>query len=211
MEIVWFGHSCFRLKGKEATVITDPFNKSLGYTMKKLAANIVTVSHNHPQHSFIESIGNNPKIINRPGEYEISNIFINGIATYHDDNKGELRGKNTAFLIEVDDVRIGHLGDLGHIPSPEQTEQMSGVDILLTPVGGVSTIGASNAAETISLLSPKIVIPMHFKTEVAKVELETLERFLKEMGLRESIPQAKLNITKSNLPAESTVVVLDYH
>lgn len=211
MEIVWYGHSCFRLKGKESTVITDPFSKNLGYPMKKQMANIVTISHNHPNHSFVEGIGNNPRLISRPGEYEISNIFINGITSYHDANKGEQRGRNIIFIIEIEEVRICHLGDLGHIPSPEQAEQMNGIDVLLIPVGGISTIDVSQSAEIISLLSPKIAIPMHYKTDVAKVDLYSLDRFLKEMGLREVNPQPKLNVSRSNLPAESIITILDYH
>ena len=211
MEIVWFGHSCFRLKGKEVAVVTDPFNKTLGYPMKKLTANIVTVSHDHPQHNNVESVGNNPRIVNRPGEYEIANVFINGITTYHDSNEGETRGKNTAFRIEIEDLRICHLGDLGHVPSPDQIEQMSGTDILIVPVGGISTIDAAQAAETVTLISPKIIIPMHYKTDVVTNDLELPERFLKEMGQKEVVPQAKLSVSKSHLPAESTVIVLNYN
>lgn len=210
MEIVWLGHSCFRIRGKEATIVTDPFDRSLGYPVKKLTANIITVSHGHPQHSFLENVSNSPRIVSRPGEYEIANVFITGIPTYHDTSQGEHRGKNTAFFIEIEDVKICHLGDLGHVPTSEQIEQMSGADILMVPVGGVSTLGAAEAAETISLLEPRLIIPMHFKTEVVNMELEPLERFLKERGLQDVIPQPKLNVTKSNIPAETKVLVLDY-
>lgn len=211
MEIIWLGHSCFRIRGKEATIITDPFDKTLGYPQRKLAANIVTVSHSHPQHSFIEGVGDSHKIISRQGEYEIANVFINGVRTFHDDVRGEQRGKNIAFLIEIEEVKICHLGDLGHVPTSDQIEQLSGADILMVPVGGVSTLGAAKAAETISLLSPRLVIPMHFKTDVVMMELEPLDRFLKEMGLKEVTPQPKLNITRSTLPPETKVLILDYH
>lgn len=211
MEIVWLGHSCFRIKGKEATIITDPFDKTLGYPMKKLTASIVTVSHDHPQHSFSKGIEGSPRVISRPGEYEIANVFINGITTFHDADKGEKRGENTVYLLQVEDVGICHLGDLGHVPTAEQIEQLSGTDILMVPVGGESTIGAAAAAETISLLQPRLVLPMHYKTEVVKMDLEPLERFLKEMGLKEVISQPKLTVSKANLPLETSVVVLDYH
>ncbi len=211
MEIVWLGHSCFRIRGKEATIVTDPFDKTLGYPVKKLTANIVTVSHHHPQHSFSEGVAGNPRVISRPGEYEIANVFINGIATFHDNDRGEHRGKNTVYLVQIEEVSICHLGDLGHVPTAEQIEQMSDTDILMVPVGGGATIGATAAVEIISLLQPKLVIPMHFKTEVVKMDLEPLEHFLKEMGLKEVSSQPKLNISKSTLPAETNVVVLDYH
>lgn len=211
IEIVWLGHSCFRIRGKEATIVTDPFDRTLGYPLRTPRANIVTVSHSHPQHSFVEGVGGSPKVISRPGEYEIANVFINGIATFHDTNKGGKRGKNTVYLMEIEEVKVCHLGDLGHVPTSEQIEQMSDADILMVPVGGGSTLGAAAAAETISLLEPKLIIPMHFKTEVVRMELEPLERFLKEMGLGEVAPQPKLNVSKSSLPVETKVVVLDYH
>jgi len=211
MEIVWLGHSCFRIKGKEAIIVTDPFDRTLGYPVRKLTANIVTVSHNHPQHSFLDGVAGSPKVISRPGEYEIANVCINGIATFHDTDGGEHRGKNTVYLVQIEEVSMCHLGDLGHVPTAEQIEQMSDTDILMVPVGGGATIGAAAAVEIISLLQPKIVIPMHFKTEVVKMDLEPLEHFLKEMGLKEVVTQPKLNVSKSSLPAETNVVVLDYH
>ncbi|MDY6893636.1 MAG: MBL fold metallo-hydrolase [Chloroflexota bacterium] len=210
MEIIWMGHSCFRIRGKEAIIITDPFEKALGYPMRKLTASIVTVSHGHPSHSFTDGIDGNPRIIRRPGEYEISNVFINGIATFHDSEKGEKLGENIVYVIQIEDVRICHLGDLGHKPDTEQIEQMSNVDVLMIPVGGGSTIGTSAAVETISLLQPKVVLPMHFKTEAVSRDLAPLEPFLKEMGLIETTSQPKLTISKSTLPAETSVTVLDY-
>jgi L-ascorbate metabolism protein UlaG (beta-lactamase superfamily) len=211
MEIVWLGHSCFRIRGKEATIVTDPFDKTLGYPVKKPTASIVTVSHQHPQHSYLGGVTGNPRVISRPGEYEIANVFINGIATFHDAEMGEQRGKNTVYLIQIEEVSICHLGDLGHVPTAEQIEQMSDADILMVPVGGGATIGATAAVETISLLQPKLVIPMHFKTDVVKMELAPLEPFLKEMGVKEFVSQPKLSVTKSSLPIETSVVVLDYN
>ncbi len=211
MEIVWLGHSCFRIRGKEATIVTDPFDKTLGYPVKKPTASIVTVSHQHPQHSFVEGVAGSPRVVSRPGEYEIANVFINGIATFHDADRGEQRGKNTAYLMQIEDVSICHLGDLGHVPTAEQIEQMSDADILMIPVGGGATIDAAAAAETISLLQPKLVMPMHFKTEVVKMDLAPLEPFLKEMGVKEVVSQPKLTVSKSSLPAETNVIVLDCH
>jgi L-ascorbate metabolism protein UlaG (beta-lactamase superfamily) len=124
---------------------------------------------------------------------------------------GAQRGNNIVYHIQIEEVCICHLGDLGHVPTSEQTEQMSDVDILMVPIGGVATIGATAAVETISLLQPKLVIPMHFKTEVVRMELAPLEPFLKEMGVKEFTSQPKLSVTKSSLPVETNVVVLDYH
>jgi L-ascorbate metabolism protein UlaG (beta-lactamase superfamily) len=212
MEITWLGHSCFRMRGRDATVVTDPCDKSTGYNISRPNADIVTVSHDHPAHANVSGVAGTPRVIRGPGEFEVSGVLIQGIPTFHDSEKGGELGKNTAFVIELDDVLICHLGDLGHVPTSEQVEELSGVDVLFVPVGGGSTIGASAAAETVSLLEPKLVIPMHYKTPVSKAELEPLERFLKEIGAPGALAekQPKLSVTKSTLPHEIKVQVMEY-
>lgn len=210
MEITYLGHSCFKIRGKDATLITDPYENSLGYDLGKQIANVVTISHQHPGHCNAAAIGGSPKVVNGPGEYEISRILISGLPTFHDPQKGKLRGKNTVYVIEMDDIRLCHLGDLGHVPSSTQIEEMSDVDVLMIPVGGISTIDAAAAAETVSLLEPKLVIPMHFQVESITSELSPVDRFTKEMGFRDIIPQPKLTLSKSGLPAETQVVLLGY-
>ena len=207
MEITWLGYSCFRLKGKNITVITDPYPPGLGYNLDKPSARIVTVSHSHPNHSYTQAIGGDPKVISRPGEYEIGGVLIIGVATFHDAESGSRLGKNNVFVIEIDDINICHLGDLGHPLTTRQVEEIGNIDILLVPVGAGSTINASQAAGIVRNLEPRIVIPMHFKTPELKVEMETAEKFLKEMGITSLTPQAKLNVTKSSLP-ESTQIIL---
>ena len=212
MEITWLGRSCFRLRGRDAAIVMDPCDKSTGYNIGKLTADIVTISHDHPAHANVAAVTGTPRVVQGPGEFEISGVLIMGVRTYHDGEKGAKLGKNTAFVLELDDVRICHLGDLGHVPTPEQVEDLSGVDVLLAPVGGNSTIGAAAAAETVSLLEPKLVIPMHYRTPAAKAELDPLDRFLKEMGAPSALEerQPKLSVTKSTLPEETKVQVLDY-
>ncbi|MBN1188328.1 MAG: MBL fold metallo-hydrolase [Dehalococcoidales bacterium] len=208
MEITWLGYSCFLLKGKNISVITDPFPPDLGYTSKIPDARIVSVSHDHTEHSFVEAVSGEKKVVSRPGEYEIGGVLIIGIPTYHDTENGTALGKNTIFVIEIDDVTICHLGDLGHSLNSNQIEEMGNVDILLVPVGGGSTINATQAAAVVRSLDPKIVIPMHYKTLTLNKELEPVDKFLKEMGLSEVVPQAKLSITKSGLPTTTQVLVL---
>lgn len=133
MEITWLGHSCFRIKGKEATVITDPCHPSLGYSLGRLQADIVTVSHFHPGHCYVESISGSFKEIKGAGEYEVKGVFITGIGTFHDTEQGKKRGKNTVYLVEMDGITLCHLGDLGHLPPPELIEEMSGVEVLMLP------------------------------------------------------------------------------
>lgn len=212
MEITWLGHSCFRLRSREAAVVTDPCAKSTGYSIGRPTASIVTVSHDHPGHNNVAAVTGSPHVVQGPGEFEIAGVFIIGVRTYHDPEQGEKLGKNTAYVLEMEGVRICHLGDLGHIPTPVQVEELSGVDILLAPVGGGNTIGPSAAAEVVSLLEPKLVIPMHFQTPASKATLEPLERFLKEVGAPTAFDerQPKLSATKSTLPHETKVQVLDY-
>jgi len=210
MDIGWLGHSCFRIKGRHATIITDPYSPELGYSLGKPAARIVTISHQHPGHSYIQGVGGDPRTISGPGEYEISGVLIIGIATFHDDEKGNKRGKNTVYLMEVDGVSLCHLGDLGHVLTSEQAEQLDNVDVLLLPIGGVSTINAPMAAEVVRQLEPNVVVPMHYKTEALKRELAPVERFLKEMGLKGITSEPKLSFTKASLPATTQVFLLDY-
>lgn len=210
MDISWLGHSCFRLRSSHVTIITDPYPPDLGYSLGKPTAQIVTVSHQHPGHSYVAGIGGEPKQVTGPGEYEISGVLIIGMATFHDGEGGKKRGKNTVYLIEIDEVAVCHLGDLGHVLTTKQVEEMENVDVLLLPVGGVSTIDAPMAAEVVRQLEPKVVVPMHYKTKVLTRELEPVDRFLKEMGIKEIASQPKLSFTKANLPTTTQVFVLDY-
>ena len=204
------GHSCFRIKGSHVAVVTDPFPPDLGYSLGKPTANIITVSHQHPSHSYIQGIIGEPKIIQGPGEYEISEVLIIGVATFHDAEGGRERGKNTVYLMEVDGIAICHLGDLGHVLTSVQLEEIGNVDVLLLPVGGVSTIDASMAANIIRQLEPKAVVPMHYKTPVINRQLDPVEKFLKEMGMEQIEPRPKLSLSKSNLPINTQVFLLDY-
>jgi L-ascorbate metabolism protein UlaG (beta-lactamase superfamily) len=210
MEITWLGHSCFRIRGKQATIITDPFSPGMGYSLGKASANIVTVSHQHPDHNYSAGIGGSPHVINRPGEYEISGVLIIGLATFHDASKGADRGKNTVFVMETEEMSICHLGDLGQPLTDSQIEEIGKVDILMVPVGGIVTINATAAAAMVRQMEPRIVLPMHYKTSAFQGELEPVENFLREFGTLQATPQAKLNVNKNNLPLTTQVVLLEY-
>ena len=203
------GHSCFRIKGSQAIVITDPFPPDTGYSLGKQTADIVSVSHWHPSHSYVQGVSGESRLIKGPGEYEIAGVLVLGIATFHDSVKGQSRGKNTAYLMEIDGVAVCHLGDIGHVLGDEQIEEMGNIDVLLLPVGGVSTINPAMAAEVIRKVEPKVVIPMHYKTPATNRELEPVENFLKEMGVTQVEARPKLTISKSNLPLSTQVYVLN--
>ena len=210
MNINWLGHSCFKIAGRQVTVVTDPYSPSLGYLSGKTTANIVTVSHQHEGHSYVEGVGGEPKLVAGPGEYEINGVLIIGIATFHDAVGGSQLGKNTVYVMEVDGVSVCHLGDLGHVLTTGQVEELGTVDVLLLPVGGVSTINASMAAEVVRQLEPKVVIPMHYQTMALNWNLEPVDKFLKEIGIKEVSSQTKLSFTKPSLPENTQVFLMDY-
>lgn len=210
MDITWYGHSCFRLSDRGVTIVTDPPSDDLGYDRPRIRADVVTISHEHPGHNNRVGFRGGPRFFDGPGEYEVKDVFITGITTYHDGRSGSVRGRNTVFLFEFDGLTICHLGDLGHVPSQSQVEALSAVDVLLVPVGGLHTIDASKASEVISLIEPRLVIPMHYKTKVEKAKLETVTKFLKEMGLAPVAPEPELKVTKSSLPDDTQVVLLTF-
>jgi L-ascorbate metabolism protein UlaG (beta-lactamase superfamily) len=210
MDITWLGHSCFVVKGKEETIITDPYHPDLGYRLGNPEADIAIMSHSHPGHSYVEGVANEPKQIRSPGEYEIGGTFITGIAAFHDNKKGELRGRNTIYVIEMDGITLCHLGDLGHPLSPQLVEELGDINILFLPVGEVSTIPVDTAAEIVRQLEPPVVIPMHYKTEAFKGDLSLVDKFLDKMRIRELEAKPKLSITSSTLPGSTQIVVLNY-
>jgi L-ascorbate metabolism protein UlaG (beta-lactamase superfamily) len=217
MDITWFGHSCFRLRDRDATVITDPFDKTLGYGLPRVRADIVTVSHDHPHHNFVAAAKGDFKVVNSPGEYEIKSVFISGIATYplkhrrrEEESESSNDGRNVIFVFEFDGLTICHLGDLAQVPTQTQVEALSDVDVLTVPVGGGTSLNATQAAEIISLIEPYIVIPMHYKTSTISLKLDKVDKFLKEMGAPRIEPIDVLKVTKSSLPPETQVVVLNH-
>jgi L-ascorbate metabolism protein UlaG (beta-lactamase superfamily) len=210
MDITWYGHSCFRLSDRGVTIVTDPPSDDMGFARPRIRADVVTISHDHPGHNNRIGFRGGPRFFEGPGEYEVKGIFFTGIATYHDSRRGSIQGNNTVFVFDFDGVTVCHLGDLGHVPSQAQAEALTDVDVLLIPVGGLHTLDASTAAEVISLVEPRLVVPMHYKTPEEKAKLLTVDKFLKEMGLAPMAAQPELRITKSSLPEETEVVLLDH-
>lgn len=215
MDIYWGGQALFRLKGKNATVIIDPYDPEFtGLKLPKdLTADVALSTHDHKDHNNTSVVktpsGDVAKAFSSPGEYEIGGAVITAIPSFHDDISGAERGRNILFHLMIDGLNIVHLGDLGQSKlTEEQVAQIGEVDILLIPVGGVYTIDSKQAANIVSQLEPKIIIPMHFKIEGLKFELEAVEGFLKEMGAEGVVAQPKLSITKEKLPEEPQVILL---
>ncbi len=208
MEITWYGQSCFRIRTRGVAVVTDPYGPELGPTLPRLRAHIVTVSHQHPNHSYLRAVRGGAYVIQGPGEYEIRDTFIFGVATTHNTPRDQSLGANTCYLIEMEEMSICHLGDLGQPLTQEQVEELENVDVLLVPVGGRNTLTPSGAAEVISQLEPSVVIPMHYKVPGIQANLGTLQRFLKEMGVDEVSEVETFSVTKNQLGEDPRVVVL---
>jgi L-ascorbate metabolism protein UlaG (beta-lactamase superfamily) len=212
MEITWYGHSCFRLAERGmATVVCDPFeSETVGYEPLKLRADIVTSSHDAPGHNNLSAVKGYSHAITGPGEFEIGSVFITGVQMDGQGRKIEQETRNTLYVFDYMGITVAHLGDMHAVPPQNEIEALGTVHIVLVPVGGGSGLNAAKAAEIVSLLEPNIVIPMHYLTPAAKIPLDRLEKFLKEMGLHEAESVPSLKATKSGLPDETKVVVLDY-
>ncbi|MBN1563708.1 MAG: MBL fold metallo-hydrolase [Anaerolineae bacterium] len=213
MDITWYGHSCFRIAERgHASVVTDPFDESLGYEAPRLKADIVTISHQAPGHAHLEPVKGVDHIIDGPGEYEIGSVFIIGVATF--DKTLENPRRNVIYVFDYTNLTVAHLGDLDHVPNQSMIDTLGQIDVALVPVGGGNSLSSSQAAEVISLLEPSIVIPMHFQTEALRgIELDPVDRFLKEMGVNtdETVnPEEMLRISSGSLPEQTQVVLLDY-
>ena len=208
MDVTWLGHGCFRLRGRGAAVVTDPYPPVIGLKLQRMDADLVTVSHDHDDHNYTQVVRDGAYEIHGPGEYEVAGVSVVGLATYHDAEKGAKQGRNTVYLIEIDDVRVCHLGDLGHKLGDAEAEAVASPDVLLIPVGGRTTMNGEQAAEVVRQLEPRYVIPMHYAIPGLKIELDPVDRFLKEMGTTASESQPKLAVQKSSVAEYETKVVL---
>ena len=210
MDIVYLGHSSFRIKGKTATVVTDPYDERCGKFPKDTVADIVTVSHDHTDHNQVDKVQGLRFKVQGPGEYEVKGVSIIGIHTWHDDKEGAERGANTVYVIEMEGLRVCHLGDLGHKLTEGQLEEIGPIDVVMMPVGGVYTIDAKTAVEVVKQLDPWVIIPMHFQTSELKLSnrLASSAEFIKETGKTAQI-LLKYVVSKDKLPTETQLVVLE--
>lgn len=205
MDLTWYGLSCFRItERKHTTVVTDPYNGKLGLPPLKLRADVVTISHDAQGHNHQEAVSGFSHCLQGPGEYEIGGVFVTGIMT-----KTEAKtNKNVIYVFDYDGLTVAHLGDMQSVPSQTQIEALEQVNILLVPVGGGNSLTAAQASELVSMLEPNIVIPMHYKQPGLNLELDEVDRFLKEMGATDPQEEESLRISASNLPEETETVIL---
>jgi len=213
MKIAWYGQSCFKFlvktnNGEKITILIDPFSKEIGLNPPRGAADIVIVSHDHYDHNNVKSISGEPFIIEGPGEYDVKKVFIRGIYSFHDNSEGKERGVNTISIIEAEEIKVCHLGDLGQKElSDKQLEKIGEIDILMIPVGGIYTINGNEAVKIINQIEPKVVIPMHYKIPGLKVKLNSVDKFLEEIG-REKETLEEFSIQKKDLTEEEMKIVI---
>jgi len=210
MKIKWLGHACFLITSKSGVrILTDPFNREVGYKLPEAEADIVTVSHDHYDHNYVKAVKGRFTVLKTPGAFKENGIGIKGVSTHHDECGGKKRGGNIVFLFDVDGLRVCHCGDLGHLPTGAQVDEIGAVDVLLVPVGGTFTVDSDGAAEVVKQLKPVLAIPMHYKTEAAQMNIAGVEGFLSKLGGKKAGKQ-EIEIDKASLRSFSGVLALDY-
>jgi L-ascorbate metabolism protein UlaG (beta-lactamase superfamily) len=208
MTIQWFGHSCFRIETKEGSTLIDPFSKEIGLRPPRVKDDLVLISHEHYDHNDLQDIGPETFVIRGPGEYERKGIHVRGVSSFHDNAQGAEKGLNTMYIIKAEDMTLCHLGDLGQDAlTDEQVEAIGDVDVLMVPVGGTHTLDAARAVHVVQQIEPKIIIPMHYKMEGLKIDLDPVQKFVKEIGLTPEKVE-KYRVAKKTLPTEETHLVM---
>jgi L-ascorbate metabolism protein UlaG (beta-lactamase superfamily) len=211
MKIRWMGHACFLITDKGGKrILTDPFDQSVGYPVPEVEADIVTVSHGHFDHNYTKAVKGDFEVVDAVGSFTVKGIPIKGVATFHDEEKGAKRGKNNVYVMEIDRLKVCHLGDLGHVLDDGTVKDIGPVDVLLIPVGGYYTIDAQTAVKVVGQLKPRLVIPMHFKTAVMDFPIVGVDDFLNEIGKGERVGSNEIEITAGDLGDTMQVKVLDF-
>lgn len=210
MEIRWFGHSFFQIITKEKiSIVIDPFSETIGLKVPKVEADILLITHSHQDHNNKKAIKGNYFLIEEPGEYEIKNVFIQGILSFHDKKEGKERGENIMYKILAEEISLLHLGDFGQEDlEKEQLEKIKQIDILMVPVGGVFTIGPKEAKKIVERIRPKIILPMHYKLPNLKIKLEPVENFLSLLSEKKPEKVEVLKIKRSEISQIKRKVVL---
>lgn len=211
MKVKWLGHASFMITSEDGTsIITDPYAaySGLNYGEIKESADIVTISHEHGDHNNAAAIQGNPEVVKGTAPVEVKGIKINGIATYHDDANGSQRGGNTIFCMDIDGMRVCHLGDLGHQLGDKEVAEIGKTDIVFTPVGGFFTIDAKTATQVCNQLGPKVIIPMHFKNDKCAFPIAAVDDFLQGKTAVSHAGASEVEYNKEGLPASAQIVVL---
>ena len=212
MDIKWLGHSCFLITNEAGVrILTDPPDETVGYTIAPVEADVLTMSHAHHDHANAALCKGEPLAISAPGEYVYKDVKIKGVHTWHDEVLGKKRGDNTVFVFETDGIRLVHAGDLGAMPDEEALAKIGHADVLLVPVGGVFTVNAEGPRAFANALRPKVVIPMHYKTDALSFELDDIAPFISTVRdcAIHRLRQSDCVLTKESLGSDR-VITLEY-
>ncbi|MGQ9610633.1 MAG: MBL fold metallo-hydrolase [bacterium] len=209
LKVQWLGHACFLITSSNGKrVLTDPYGSGIGYDVPSVEADVVLVSHSHFDHNNVSMAKGNPQIVNTVGETSASGISFLGVLSDHDDAGGSKRGKNIIFVWEMEGARLAHLGDLGIVLTDDQIKSVGKVDILFIPVGGTYTIDAKQATKVVELLSPKMVFPMHYKTDVTSLPIAKVDDFL---AGKDNVEKINANsVVIKELPEKMKIIVMNY-
>ena len=212
MLITWLGHSSFLIEDSNGRkLLTDPFDDSIGYEVFEGDVDVVTISHQHFDHNYKNNIKDTSNVVEKVGFFNVCDISIQGIPSFHDNAQGRKRGDNIVYIFEMDDLKLCHLGDLGHVLSKEDSEKIGHVDILFIPIGGNYTLNGKEAYEITKIIKSNIIIPMHYKTPDLSFPLDGLEEFIKYMKKAEKINGNSFSISKEDIEEFSgEVILLDY-
>lgn len=212
MRLKWYGHAAFLLESS-LRIITDPYEPmglggAIGYGPIPDEADIVLVSHDHADHNHVQGLKGRPEVVRTPGVHVVRGVRVEGIPTFHDDAGGRKRGSNLIFLLELEGMRVCHLGDLGHLPSREVMDRLRGVDLLMLPVGGTYTIGPQEASHLWEEITPRLTVPMHYRTERCGLPLASVEEFLQGKPRVERLEASELTVTPQSPSMPPSIVVL---
>jgi L-ascorbate metabolism protein UlaG (beta-lactamase superfamily) len=216
MKIKWYGHAAFLITSNQGVkIITDPYESGayggqLAYGKIKDQADIALTSHDHADHNDTKSLPGSPQIVKEGGTKSVKGVSFKGIATYHDPSKGSERGANTIFAFSVDGIKVCHLGDLGHLLSEKEIAEIGPVDILFIPVGGYFTIDSKAATQVGEQIKPKVLIPMHFKTEKCGFPIAPVDDFLKGKANVKRPKTSEVTFDQASLPSKMEIVVLEH-
>ena len=209
MQLIWYGHSCFLIRANNGKrILMDPFENNIGYNNNFPKCDLITISHFHFDHSYLKDIDNTTKVINETGSFEMNYLKLEGLSSFHDKYNGLKRGINTIYIFEIDNYKICHLGDLGHIPSNSILERLKNIDILLIPIGGNFTLDGFEASKLCNLVSPKYILPMHYKTYKTDLHLDDPKKFITSMKHIKKVKSNALNISDLNFNNRCQTILL---
>lgn len=211
MDIYWLGHACIRVRARQTAVVMDPCDKDSGYDMGRPTADLITISNPDPHHSNARGVRGDPLTFDGPGEYEVKGVQLTGVPTFLAPPVEDMpASRNTAFLLEAEELHLAHLGGIGAPLTPDQAEQLSSADILVIPIGGGGAFDVAEAARTVRSLDPMVVIPVLYPTKgKSSAEDGPLQQFISAVGVEPERAESRVSIQRRSLGETLRVQLLE--